>query len=83
MESNTAQGNTAQGSHLYVLSLQNGRMGACTISGTYTPPAGATRYDILTQLRIDAVREYPSMEGSIVLYFALETNRLADQEVSS
>ncbi|MFI1973706.1 hypothetical protein [Streptomyces wedmorensis] len=78
MQSNTGQ----QGTHLYVLSLQNSRMGACTLSGTYTPQPGATRYDILSQLRIDAAREYPSMEGSVVLYFALEPNRLTDEEAA-
>ncbi|MGW8765552.1 hypothetical protein ACWGN5_23925 [Streptomyces sp. NPDC055815] len=76
------ESNTAQGTHLYVLSLQNNRQAACTISGTYTPPPGATRFDILNRLRIDAARQYPSMEGAIVLYFALEANDLADEEVT-
>ncbi|MFK0214948.1 hypothetical protein [Streptomyces sp. NPDC090298] len=77
------ESNTAQGTHLYVLSLQNRQMNACTISGTYTPPPGATRFDILNRLRLDAAREYPSMEGAIVLYFALDANHLADQGVTS
>ncbi|MDX2559336.1 hypothetical protein PV371_06700 [Streptomyces sp. TX20-6-3] len=68
--------NTQQGTHIYVLTLQNRQQSACTISGTYTPPPGTTRYDILAQLRFDAVRQYPSMEGAVVLYFALETNDL-------
>ncbi|MFF9427689.1 hypothetical protein [Streptomyces sp. NPDC014746] len=76
------ESNTAQGTHLYILSLQNSRQAACTISGTYTPPPGATRFDILNRLRLDAAREYPSMEGAIVLYFALDTNHLTDQEVT-
>ncbi|MGW8351057.1 hypothetical protein [Streptomyces wedmorensis] len=76
------ESNTAQGTHLYVLSLQNSQKAACTISGTYTPPPGATRFDILNQLRLDTARQYPSMEDAIVLYFALDTNHLADQEVT-
>ncbi|XUM04894.1 hypothetical protein ACQ86F_17875 [Streptomyces venezuelae ATCC 10712] len=79
MESNTRP----QGTHMYVLSLQNRQMNACTISGTYTPPPGATRFDILNRLRVDAAREYPSMEGAIVLYFALDANGLTAEEVSS
>ncbi|MFB6839528.1 hypothetical protein [Streptomyces sp. NPDC056361] len=76
------ESNTGQGTHMYVLSLQNSRMGACTVSGTYTPPVGVTRYDILTQLRIDAVRQYPSMEGAVVLYFDLQTNTLTGEGVT-
>ncbi|MGW8762316.1 hypothetical protein ACWGN5_07425 [Streptomyces sp. NPDC055815] len=76
------QNNHPQGTHMYVLSLQNSQMSACTISGTYTPPPGATRFDILNRLRLDAVRQYPSMEGSIVVYFALETNDLTGEGVA-
>ncbi|MFI9112751.1 hypothetical protein [Streptomyces venezuelae] len=73
---------TPQGTHVYVLTLENERKSACTISGTYTPPPGATRWDILGQLRVDAVRQYPSMEGGIVLYFSLEENCLAEPGVA-
>ncbi|MFG3038567.1 hypothetical protein ACGFYZ_16890 [Streptomyces sp. NPDC048330] len=71
-----------QGTHLYVLSLQNSRLGACTVSGTFTPTPGMTRYDILTQLRTEAVTEYPTMQGSVVLYFALQPNHLTDEEAA-
>ncbi|MFG2836871.1 hypothetical protein ACGFYE_17935 [Streptomyces zaomyceticus] len=70
------QSNTEQGSHMYVLTLQSQHKSVCTLSGTYTPPPGVTRFDILTQLRTDAVRQYPSMEGGIVLHFALEPNHM-------
>lgn len=63
-----------QGSHMYVLTLQTREMDVCTVSGTCTPPPGATRYDVLVQLQIDAARRYPSMTGGIVLHFALESN---------
>ncbi|MFF7779487.1 hypothetical protein ACFZCG_34320 [Streptomyces tanashiensis] len=76
------QSNNQQGTHMYVLSLQNRQMSACTVSGTYTPGPDVTRFDILNQLRIDTVRQYPSMEGAIVLYFALEANDLAGQGVA-
>ncbi|MGW1116540.1 hypothetical protein ACWD5B_05440 [Streptomyces tanashiensis] len=75
------ESNTAQGTHMYVLSLQNRQMSACTISGTYTPAPWDTRFDILNRLRLDAVRQYPSMEGSIVVYFALEPNELTGSGV--
>ncbi|MFI0925134.1 hypothetical protein ACH4TP_14545 [Streptomyces sp. NPDC021012] len=75
------QNNQPQGTHMYALSLQNSQMSACTVSGTYTPPPGTTRFDILTQLRLDAVRQYPSMEGSIVVYFALEPNAVTGEGV--
>ncbi|WP_338496707.1 hypothetical protein [Streptomyces sp. SJL17-4] len=68
------QSNTQQGSHMYVLTMQNRQESACTLSGTYTPPPGLTRFDILAQLRLDAVRQYPSMEGAVVLHFAFEPN---------
>ncbi|MFF0429642.1 hypothetical protein ACFYUJ_35360 [Streptomyces sp. NPDC004520] len=76
------ESNTGQGTHMYVLSLQNSQMSACTISGTYTPAPGATRFDIFDRLRLDAVREYPSMEGSIVVYFALESNAVTGEGVA-
>lgn len=68
------QSNIEQGSHMYVLTLQSQQKTVCTLSGTYTPPPGVTRFDILAQLRLDAVRQYPSVEGGIVLYFALDPN---------
>ncbi|GGU78967.1 hypothetical protein GCM10010275_12250 [Streptomyces litmocidini] len=73
------ESNTAQGTHMYVLSLQNRQMSACTISGTCTPDPWDTRFDILNRLRLDAIRQYPPMKGSIVVYFALEMNDLTGQ----
>ncbi|MGA5063164.1 hypothetical protein ACPB9E_05185 [Streptomyces exfoliatus] len=77
------ESNTQQGTHLYVLTLQNRQQSACTVSGTFTPEPGFTRFDVLGQLRIDMVRQYPSMEGAVVLYFALEANHLTGEEVTS
>ncbi|MGA5064494.1 hypothetical protein ACPB9E_12060 [Streptomyces exfoliatus] len=77
------ESNTQQGTHLYVLTLQNRQQSACTVSGTFTPEPGFTRFDVLGQLRIDVVRQYPSMEGAVVLYFALEANHLTGEGVAS
>ncbi|MFE0734461.1 hypothetical protein [Streptomyces sp. NPDC058855] len=63
-----------QGSHMYVLTLQNNRGATCTLTGTHTPPPGRTRFDTLLQLQTDAARHLPSMEGATVLFFALEPN---------
>ncbi|MFC9386167.1 hypothetical protein [Streptomyces venezuelae] len=76
------QNSNRQGSHMYVLTLQSQQQNVCTISGTFTPGAGFTRWDILAQLRVDAARQYPSMEGGAVLYFAMEENYLAETGVA-
>ncbi|MFE5941130.1 hypothetical protein [Streptomyces sp. NPDC056480] len=70
------QNSTPQGSHMYVLTVQSGQRAACTITGAFTPPPGATRYDVLAQLRIDAARQYPALEGGVVTFFSLEPNTL-------
>ncbi|MEU8760909.1 hypothetical protein [Streptomyces sp. NPDC048659] len=68
----------AQGSHMYVLTLQAQTGRLHTMSGTHTPAPGRTRFDLLTQLRKDAVRLYPNsrMDGAIVLFFSVEPNAL-------
>ncbi|MCX5296838.1 hypothetical protein OG898_10085 [Streptomyces sp. NBC_00193] len=65
-----------QGSHMYVLTLQNQHGNICTLSGTFTPDPGTTRHDVHQQLREDAVRRYPSLENATVVFFSLESNHL-------
>ncbi|MER5484028.1 hypothetical protein ABT024_12540 [Streptomyces sp. NPDC002812] len=67
---------TPQGSHMYVLTLQNEQGNICTLSGTFTPDPGTTRHDVHQQLRENAVRRYPSLENSAVVFFSLESNQL-------
>ncbi|MEU3750980.1 MULTISPECIES: hypothetical protein [Streptomyces] len=70
------QNTQRQGSHMYVLTLQNRHGATCTFTGTHTPPEGWTRFDVHDQLRAESVRSYPSMEGATVLFFSLEPNTL-------
>ncbi|MFD6344423.1 hypothetical protein ACFWF9_06815 [Streptomyces roseolus] len=65
----------SQGSHLYVLTLFDGQ-GQGTLSGTITPPAGATRFDVLDHLRRQAGSTYPSLNNGAVVFFLLEPNTL-------
>lgn len=65
-----------QGSHMYVLTLQGRNGDTCTISGTYTPHAGWSRFDFYTRLRTEAARSYPAMENAKVLFFSLDRNTL-------
>ncbi|CAM5581406.1 MULTISPECIES: hypothetical protein [Streptomyces] len=70
------ENNGRQGSHMYVLTLQNDGGHVCTLSGTFSPLAGWSRHDFYTQLRTDASRRYPSMASATVLYFSLDKNTL-------
>ncbi|WP_282206858.1 hypothetical protein [Kitasatospora fiedleri] len=47
-----------------------------TVSGTVTPRAGGTRLDVYLEILAHAVRQRPDMEGSTVLFFDLQPNRL-------
>ncbi|MFJ6481916.1 hypothetical protein ACIQK6_17575 [Streptomyces sp. NPDC091682] len=67
---------SSQGSHMYVLTLQNRDRSVCTVSGALTPVPGATRYDLYLHLRSEMVRHYPSMEDGSVTFFSLEPNQI-------
>nr|WSX52046.1 hypothetical protein OG409_25860 [Streptomyces sp. NBC_00974] len=65
-----------QGSHQYVLTLQNRDRNICTATGTLTPELGSTRHDVFAQLRGDVVRKYPAMANPAVVFFSLEPNQI-------
>ncbi|MEV6124493.1 hypothetical protein AB0M23_28965 [Streptomyces sp. NPDC052077] len=69
------QNDRPQGTHMYVLTLSDGR-GEGTVSGTITPPAGASRFDTYEHLRRHATGVHPSLRGSTVVFFSLEPNTL-------
>ncbi|MET9426315.1 hypothetical protein [Streptomyces sp. NPDC003036] len=64
-----------QGSYMYVMTLSDGR-GEGTVSGTYTPPSGASRFDAYEAIRQHAIRAYPSLQSGTVVFFCLEPNTL-------
>ncbi|MFE5517448.1 hypothetical protein ACFQ9Q_06875 [Streptomyces virginiae] len=66
----------AQGSHHWVLTLEMPGRGMTTQFGTWTPPAGATRYDVLATLRAHIVAQNPEMASANIIFFSLEPNRL-------
>ncbi|MFE9802759.1 hypothetical protein ACFYP6_28450 [Streptomyces goshikiensis] len=71
-----AAASTSQGSHHWVLTLELPGRAAMTQSGTYTPPAGTTRYDAYQALRRYVAADHPEMSRANVMFFTLEPNQL-------
>ncbi|MFD9572902.1 hypothetical protein ACFWBI_24040 [Streptomyces sp. NPDC059982] len=65
----------AQGSYLWVLTLELPGRAAMTQSGTYTPPPGTTRYDAFQALRQHVTASHPEMARANTMFFALEPNQ--------
>ncbi|WP_405543489.1 hypothetical protein OG590_10030 [Streptomyces goshikiensis] len=74
--STTAAPAATQGSHMWVMTLEVPGRGMTTQYGTWTPPAGATRYDVFAALRGHIVAEHPEMASANCVFFSLEPNRL-------
>ncbi|MGW5396251.1 hypothetical protein [Streptomyces sp. NPDC003952] len=66
----------AQGTHFWVLTLELPGLAAMTQNGTYTPPAGTTRYDAYQAIRRHVTSEHPEMDRANTMLFALEPNQL-------
>ncbi|MEU8777515.1 hypothetical protein [Streptomyces sp. NPDC048606] len=66
----------AQGSHMWVLTLEMPGRGMSTQYGTWTPPADSTRYDVFVALRGHIVSQHPEMASANCVFFSLEPNRL-------
>lgn len=66
----------AQGSHHWVLTLEMPGRGMTTQFGTWTPPAGATRFDAFGALRSHIVAQHPEMASANTVFFSLEPNQL-------
>ncbi|MFE6906989.1 hypothetical protein [Streptomyces erythrochromogenes] len=66
----------AQGSHMWVLTLDMPGRGMTTSHGTVTPPAGATRHDVFRRLLDYVASEDPRMASANCVFFTLEPNRL-------
>ncbi|MEU9856372.1 hypothetical protein [Streptomyces sp. NPDC047974] len=64
-----------QGSLMYVLTLTTNH-GQGTVTGTYNPAPGETRYDAYRAIRRHALDSYPHLENGTVLFFCLEPNTL-------
>ncbi|MFF3090669.1 hypothetical protein ACFVRB_37340 [Streptomyces nojiriensis] len=76
MTTQNAQTSAGQGSHHWVLTLELPGRAAMTQSGTYTPPAGTTRYDAYLVLRLHVTADHPEMARATTMFFALESNQL-------
>lgn len=66
----------AQGSHHWVLTLELPGRASMTQYGTYTPPAGTTRYDAFQAIRQHVTADHPEMARATTMFFALEPNQL-------
>ncbi|MFG3001299.1 hypothetical protein [Streptomyces sp. NPDC048340] len=74
--STTASQSAAQGSHMWVLTLEMPGRGMTTQYGTWTPPASATRLDVFVTLRGHIVAQHPEMASANTVFFSLEPNQL-------
>ncbi|MFD3777964.1 hypothetical protein [Streptomyces sp. NPDC058612] len=75
-QTTTTDAPAAQGSHHWVLTLELPGRSSMTQSGTYTPPAGTTRYDAFQTLRRYVAADHPEMARATTMFFALEPNQL-------
>ncbi|MGW2546996.1 hypothetical protein ACWC5I_40530, partial [Kitasatospora sp. NPDC001574] len=70
----------SQGTHHYVMTLQkplpNGGYAVHSFSGTCTPGAGATRYDLYLWVMAEMIRTAPQLAGSTILFFDVQPNRI-------
>ncbi|MEU7163849.1 hypothetical protein AB0A70_04285 [Streptomyces morookaense] len=66
----------AQGSYMYLLTLDKPGFVSGSWHGTWTPPPGATRRDALVQLMEQIEKEDPRFAGSTIAFFSLEPNQL-------
>ena len=66
----------AQGSHMWVLTLDLPGRTMATWYGTSTPAANATRYDAFLAIRSLLVADNPEMASANTVFFSLEPNRL-------
>ncbi|GLW00303.1 hypothetical protein [Streptomyces lavendulae] len=72
----TSQNAPQQGSHHWILTLQIPGEVTVTDSGTWTPPAGATRYDVFAAIRTYVIAQHPPLSRANTLFFSLEPNQL-------
>lgn len=76
MDTQTSQSTGTQGTHMYVLTIDDPGYSAVTVDGTITPAPGATRYDAYRDIKARTIRTYPEMAHGIVTFFSLEPNTL-------
>ncbi|MBC2879806.1 MULTISPECIES: hypothetical protein [Streptomyces] len=76
-----SDGQPPQGSHHFVITLETpisarSAGASYTLSGTLTPPPGATRYDVYQLVRAEAERADPLLQRANTVFFSLERNEL-------
>ncbi|MFC9736077.1 hypothetical protein ACFWG5_34470 [Streptomyces hydrogenans] len=64
----------AQGTHMYVLTVDLPGRSAATFDGTFTPAPGTTPHDVYLDLKAHAVQRYPEMARGIVTFFSIQPN---------
>jgi hypothetical protein len=72
----TAQTETAQGTHHYVLTLEMPGRASGSWYGTVTPSPNATRHDVLTHLMGQIRSENPEFTRANVIFFSFEPNQI-------
>jgi len=65
-----------QGSHHWVLTLELPGRAMTTRSGTWTPPSGTTRYDVLKAIQNEIAQRDPEMARANVVFWSIEPNQL-------
>ncbi|MFF4736330.1 hypothetical protein ACFY2W_10615 [Streptomyces sp. NPDC001262] len=75
-QTTTAPVPVGQGSHMYLLTLDKPGQVSGSWHGTWTPPPGATRHDVLVQFTKEIEEEDPRFVGATIAFFSLEPNQL-------
>ncbi|WP_328970393.1 hypothetical protein [Streptomyces sp. NBC_00239] len=65
-----------QGSYHWILTLELPGRAAVTQNGTYTPPAGTTRFDAYLAIREYVAAGHAELSNGIVSFFSLDSNQL-------
>ncbi|QHY96702.1 hypothetical protein SSPS47_16470 [Streptomyces sp. S4.7] len=66
----------SQGSHFFVLTVEKPGLASATSSGSYTPPAGATRLDAFNTHYAELTGSAPALQRANVVFFSLEPNQV-------
>jgi hypothetical protein len=68
-----------QGTHFWFMSFlarSGGGLNVANRSGTWTPPAGITRFDAMKEIRRQVIDADPSLANSAMLSFDIQSNQL-------
>ncbi|WP_263168139.1 hypothetical protein [Streptomyces sp. SCSIO ZS0520] len=65
-----------EGTHHWIITVEQPGRASLTIDGSCTPGLGATRRDVFRDVKAFAESKHPDLRGANVVFFALESNQI-------